>query len=178
MSPFKPAGDEARWRVIYRLLCDVPTGEVLTYEAMAEELELDPVRHRAVLAAAMRRAAREHEEVDRRAIESVHNEGYRVVDVNGQFRLAKAHNKRAGHQLEMAYSKATNVDLTNVDPEVRKAFEAVARGFLEQMEINRRLTARQQRADKALTAVSVRTERTEEELAELRARLERLETAA
>lgn len=178
MSPFKPLGDEARWRTLYDLLRATPTGTVLTYRQMANALGLDPVRHRSAMASAMRKAAEEHEEQDKRAIEVVRDEGYRVVDVDGHLRLAHVHGRRAGAQLEMAYSKVTNVDLSDVDPEVRKGFEVVARGFLEQMEINRRLSARQRRTERALDAVMQRGERTEEEIAELHARLEALESRA
>lgn len=178
MSPFEPLGDEPRWKVLYRLLKGTPVGGIVTYQAMADALGLDPVRHRSAMITAMRRAAEEHEEKDKRAIEGVRNEGYRVVDVNGQLRLAHTHGRRAGAQLEMAYSKATNVDLSDADPEVRKAFEVVARGFAEQMEINRRLAGRQRRTEKALDAVMERGERTEEEIAELKRRLGELEERA
>jgi len=176
MSPFKPIGDEPRWRILYRLLVKAPVGSVVTYQQMADALDLDPVRHRPTIASAMRRAAEEHEEVDRRAIEVVRDEGYRIVDVDGHLRLAHVHGRRAGAQLEMAYSKVTNVDLSDVDPEIRKGFEVVAQGFLQQMEINRRLSARQRRTERALDAVAQRSERTDEELAELQARLSALES--
>lgn len=178
MSPFQPAGAEARWRTLYRLLVNVPVGGMLTYGEMAAALSLDPVRHRSALNVAMRRAAVELEQEDKRAVEVVRDEGHRVVDVAGQLRLAKAHGRKAGTQLEMAYSKATNVDLTNVDPEVRKGFEVLAQGFAQQMEINRRLVARQRRTERALDAVSVHAERTAGEVAELARRLEALEKRA
>lgn len=175
MSPFKPKGAEARWRVLYRLLVAVPVGGVLTYEKMAAALNLDPLRHRSALNVAMRRAAQELEREDKRAVEVVRDEGHRVVDVDGQFRLARAHGRKAGTQLELAYSKATNIDLSNVDPEVRKGFELLARGFAEQMEINRRLISRQRRSERVLDSVSVRTDRTAEEVVELEKRLVELE---
>lgn len=175
MSPFKAIGDEPRWRTLYALLRDTPTGSLVTHEQMADALGLDPVHDRAAMSTAMRRAAQEHEEVDKRAVEAVRNEGYRVVDVTGQLRLAKVHGRKAGTQLELAYSKATNVDLSDVDPEVRKGFELLARGFAEQMEINRRLVSRQRRTEKALDLVHQRTERTAEEIAQLQTRLAALE---
>lgn len=156
MSPFKSIGAEPRWRILYRLLTDTPMGGVLTYGAMGEALDLDPIRGRGAMNAAIRRAAIEHEEQDKRAIEVVRDEGYRVVDVDGHLRLARAHGRKAGNQLGLAHSKVVNVDLTGVDPEVRKGFEVVARGFAEQMEINRRLSARQRRMERALDAVSQR----------------------
>lgn len=176
MSPFKPVGDVARWRILYGLLVDTPVGALLTYEAMADALGLDPVRQRAAISSAMRRAAEEHEEKDKRAVEAVRDEGYRVVDVEDHLRLAHIHGRRAGTQLEIAYSKVTNVDLSGVDPEIRKGFELVARGFVEQMEINRRLSGRQRRMEKVLDGLTEHSGRTEEELTQLRERLKALET--
>lgn len=175
MSPFKPVGDEPRWRTLYSLLRNTPPGGLLTYQQMADALGLDPARHRPTMASAMRRAAEEYQEVDRRAIEVVRDEGYRVVEAGEHLRLARVHNKRAGTQLEIAYSTATKVDLSNMDPEVRNGLEVLARGFMEQMEINRRLSARQRRTERALDAVAQRSGRTEEELAEMRDRLAALE---
>jgi hypothetical protein len=175
VSPFQPSGAEARWRVLYRMLVDIPVGGMLTYKQMAEALNLDHVRHRSALNVAMRRAAQELEQQNKRAVEVVRDEGHRVVDVTGQFRLAKAHGRKAGTQLALAYSKATNVDLANVDPEVRKGFEVLAQGFAQQMEINRRLISRQRRTERILDTVSVRADRTAEEVAEINRRLEELE---
>ncbi len=175
MSPFKPVGDEPRWRTLYGLLRNTAPNDLLTYQQMANALGLDPVRHRPTMASAMRRAAEEYLDVDRRAIEVVRDEGYRVIEAEEHLRLARAHNKRAGTQLEIAYSAATKVDLSNMDPEVRKGLEVLAHGFLEQMEINRRLSARQRRTERALDAVAQRSNRTEEEVAELHARLAALE---
>ncbi len=176
MSPFKPLGDEPRWRTLYDLLRGLDVGDILTYERMANALGLDAVQDRSTMASAMRRAAEEYAEQDKRAIEVVRNEGYRVVDVSTHLKLAHVHGRRAGTQLELAYSHVTNVDLSGVDPEVRKGFEVVARGFLEQMEINRRLSARQRRTERALDAVAQRSDRTDEEIAELQARLQALES--
>lgn len=176
MSPFKPAGDEARWKVLYRLLTGTATGDVLTYTRIADELGLDPVRHRSAMSSAMQRASAEHLELDKRAVEVVRNEGYRVVTAQEHMRLAKLHNKRAGAQLDLAYSHVVNVDLASMDQEVRKGFEVMARGFLEQMEINRRLESKQRRTDAALAMVTQRSDQTEEEIAVLRDRLASLES--
>jgi hypothetical protein len=177
VTAFEPLGDQARWRILYRLLVGVPTGDILTYKAMAHALDLDPVRDRAAMIMPFRRAAREHEEKDKRAIEVVRGEGYRVVDVDGHLRLAHRHGRRAGAQLQAAYSKVTNVDLSDVEPEVRHAFEVVARGFSDQMEINRRLSARQDRTERAVDMVTQRSDRTDEEIAALQARLTLLENS-
>lgn len=175
MSPFQPAGDRARWRDVYDLLQDTKTGDVLTYEEIGAALKLDPDDDRHMIQMAMRRAAKEHEEAGRRAVEAVPNEGYRVVEAPEHLRLARGQQKRAGRALARGQSKVTNVDLSGLEPETRRAFEVVARAFAMQMDFNKRLDVRQAKLEQAVGAMSERTERTEQEIAELKARLARLE---
>lgn len=175
MSPFQPAGDRARWRDVYDLLQDTKTGDVLTYEEIGAALKLDPDDDRHMIQMAMRRAAKEHEEADRRAVEAVPKEGYRVVEAPEHLRLARGQQKRAGRALARGQSKVTNVDLSGLEPETRRAFEVVARAFAMQMDFNKRLDVRQAKLEQAVGAMSERTERTEQEIAELKARLARLE---
>lgn len=179
MSPFKPIGDQARWQTVYALLVRTKTGDVLTYEAIAEALELDSKRDRHAIQMAMRRAAKEHEEADKRAIESVANKGYRVVEAPEHLRLARGHHRRASKALVRGQSKVVHVDLGALDPETRRAFEVVASAFAAQIEFNKRFDVRQQRLEKAFEDITERTDkteaRTEQEIAELKARLARLE---
>jgi len=182
VSPFQPIGDRARWRVIYDLLRDTPVGGVLRYEDMGTALGLDPETDRHVIQMAMRRAAREHEVCDKRTVESVANEGYRIVQTPEKLRLAERDRRKSGRSLARGSSKVVNVDLSGVEPETRHAFEVVARAFAMQMEFNRRFDVRQKRLEKAVDDMSQRTERTEErterteeEIADLKARLARLE---
>lgn len=177
MSPFEPAGEVARWRTLYDLLADSAIGDVLTYEAMAEALQLDPSEDRHTIQVAMRRAAKELEQEDKRAVEAVQNVGYRIVEPEEHLRLARGQQRRSSRALARGHSKVVNVDLSNVDPEVRQAFQVVASAFAMQMEFNRRTDIRQKRLEDALDAVHEKSTRTDEEVAELRARLERLEQA-
>lgn len=177
MSPFEPSGDVARWRVLYALLADLTIGDVLTYETMAESLELDPVQDRHTIQVAMRRAGKELEHADKRAVEAVQNTGYRIVEPEEHLRLARGQQRRSTRALARGHSKVVNVDLSNVDPEVRNAFQVVASAFAMQMEFNRRTDIRQKRLEDALETVREKSTRTDEEVAQLRARLERLEKA-
>ena len=176
MSPFEPAGETARWRVIYELLAECDVDEVVTYEQMGEALQLDPVGDRHSIQLAMRRASIELEKVNKRATEAVVNVGYRVVEPEEHLRLAKGQQRRSSKALARGHSKVVNVDLTGVDPEVRKAFQVVASAFAMQMEFNRRTDIRQKKLEDALETVREKSTRTDEEVAELRARLERLES--
>lgn len=175
MAPFQPAGDRARWRVVYELLRETQTGDVLTYGEIGAALGLDPDGERHALQMAVRRAAKEHEVADRRAIEAVPNVGYRVVEAPEHLRLARGQQKRAGKALERGHSKVVHVDLSGMEPETRHAFEVVARAFSMQMDFNRRFDVRQKRLEESLDAMTERTERTEQEIADLKARLARLE---
>jgi hypothetical protein len=175
MSPFEPAGETARWRILYDLLSERTIGDVLTYDDMAAALDLDSVKDRHTIQVSMRRAAKELEEEDKHAVEAVINVGYRIVEPEEHLRLARGQQKRSSRALVRGHSKVVNVDLSNVDPEVRQAFQVVASAFAMQMEFNRRTDIRQKRLEESLDSVREKSTRTEEEVAELRERLERLE---
>lgn len=177
MSPFKPTGDRARWRVVYDLLCRAAIGDVVTYQQLADALALDPGTDRAKVQMAVRRAAKEYLDQDKRALDVIPDEGYQVVDAAGHLTIARRHQSKASKALVRGHATAANVDLSGVEPATRHALEVVAQAFALQMDFNRRLDVRQQRLEEALTQVNERTNRSEGELAELRARLERLESA-
>lgn len=177
MSPFEPTGDQARWRTLYALLQGTEVDSVLTYDDMAHALELDPLKDRHTIQMSMRRAARELELCEGHAVDAVTNEGYRVVRPQEHLTLARRHQKRSSRALKAGHSKVVNVDMTGVEPEVQKAFHVVATAFSMQMEFNRRLDVRQKRLEDSMHQVVKRTDRTDDEVSELRARLERLERA-
>lgn len=182
MSPFKPARERARWRLIYEMLAARKVGDVLTYDEMGEALELDPVKDRTVMQLAMRRAAQELETVNKHAVDAITNKGYLIVQPEEHLGLAKRHQRRASKQLVRGHSKVTNVDFNGMEPETRKAFEVVAHAFAQQREFISRIDVRQKDLEEAVAAVTRQTEeqaqRTDEEIEELRARLRRLEEKA
>ena len=105
MSPFQPVGNQARWRTLYDMIQQRPTDSVITYDEMGEALQLDPIRDRHTMQMAMRRAAKESEEYDARALDSVPNEGYRIVQPHEHMRLAKDQQKRSRSALVRGQSK-------------------------------------------------------------------------
>jgi alkylated DNA nucleotide flippase Atl1 len=176
MALFQPVGDQARWQTIYDLLRGAKPGDVLTYEELGTALGLDPLTDRRRIGAALHRAAREFERVDKRAVEAVPGQGYRVVLPAEHLRLAQLEQRRASRALERGYNKVTNVDLNEVeDPVTRQALELVAQGFALQLDFNRRIEARAQRQEAALQSVEQRVDRSETEVEEVRNRLARLE---
>lgn len=176
MKPFEPIGKEARWRTIYGLLKKRGVGDTVTYETMADALDLDPVRDRNTIQAAVRRAAREYEETDKHALTPVPNVGYRVVAAQEHLTLARKQQRKSARALANGHSKVVNVDFTGMDPQVRKAFEVTGQAFALQMDFNRRFDVRQRRLESVVQETSTRTDRNEAEIAELKERLARLET--
>lgn len=176
MSPFEPVnGGVPRWRVLYAMLAPRSVGDILTYEAMCEALEI-PSTSRHIVQSAIRRAAREFEVHDRHALEPVPNVGYRVVKAEEHMVLARQQQKRAGRALSRGHSKVVNVDLSEMDPETRKAFTVVAQAFSAQMDFNRRTDIRQKNLEQIVSKLTPRTERAEQEIQELKKRLARLES--
>jgi hypothetical protein len=178
-KPFEPVGDRARWRVIYDILRGAPAGTVITYEKLAGALALDPVKDRHAIQMSIRRASDELERKDKRAIDVERGQGYKVVPATANLGLARRHQRKAGRALARGYSKAVNVDLSGVDPEVRKALEITAQAFSLQMDMNRRFAAKQSEMEQAVaditTTQAADRQRTAEEVAALHARIERLE---
>lgn len=179
MTAFEPVGEQARWRTLYYLIRDVAVGDLLSYEEMATALDLDPLKDRNIIQLAMRRAGRELETTNKRAVDAVPNQGYRVVEPEEHALLARRHQRKSNRSLVRGHSKVVNVDFNQMDPEARKAIELMASAFASQMDFNRRMDVRQANLEKAVEAVTRQTEaqanRTDEELAALHDRLRRVE---
>lgn len=180
MNPFQPIGEQARWRIIYDILRDIPVDSVVTYEQLGDALNLDPDKERHAIQMAMRRATSELENENNRTTDSVPNEGYRVVTAGEHLALARRHQKKAGRSLARGHSKAVHVDLSSVeDPEVRRALELTAQAFSLQLDFNRRFAVRQSQLEKAVQEIAetqgANKQRSDEEVARLRERIERLE---
>jgi hypothetical protein len=175
---FEPAGERARWLVVYDLLAATETNGVVTYEAMAEALGLNPTADRTTLQNVMRRAAKEHETVDKRAVTAVPNVGYRVVEPQEHLGLARRQQTRSTRALKRGHSKAVNVDMSRIEPETRKALDMVASVIAMQMDFNRRAERKLTQHDQAIRSLTEATERTEKERQEILDRLNRLEEAS
>lgn len=179
MSPFTPLAEQARWRTIYELLQGTPINEILTYAIIAEKLDLHPVNDRHTIQVATRRAAKELLRIDQQAITPVINLGYRVVEPYEHVGLAKGHQRRSNKSLVRAHETAIHVDVTPLDQNQRQALGAVVVALGAQMDFCRRLDINQKRLADAVTSIGksqqVLATRTEEEVSEIRERLEALE---
>jgi len=178
VSPFAPVGERARWRIVYDLIRKRDIGDLVSYEELADVVDLDPVRDRHTIQVSVRRAARESEEEDCRALEAVPGAGYRLVEPEEHLRLARGYQRRSSRALARGRRVATHVDLSGMDPDTRRAFEVVAEAFRMQSEFNRRLDVRQRQVEDVVAAVTVQQDRSVGELAEIRDRLARLERRA
>lgn len=172
---FKPLGKDARWRLVFEVLAQAKIGDVVTYEQLGEVLMLNPKRDRHTIQMSVRKAAQVYEEEWHRALTSVTNVGYRVVEPQEHLTLARRHQTRASKSLMRGQSKVVNVDLSGLDSEVRHTFEVVARAFSLQMDFNRRFEVKQERLEQTLSAIEAASTRSEQEIADLKDRLARLE---
>lgn len=178
MSNFEPVGERARWLVVYDLLVASEINGIVTYEEMATALGLDPDKDRLTLQGAMRRAAKEHEVLDKRAVTAVPNRGYRVVEPQEHLGLARRQQVRSTRALKRGHSKAVNVDMSKIEPEARKALEMVAGVIALQMDFNRRAEHKLAAHDRAIKSLNEATERTEKERQDILDRLQKLEEAS
>jgi hypothetical protein len=172
LAPFLPIGDKARWRIVYDMLRSCTVNGVITYPTLGAALDLDPEIDRHAIQMAMRRAAKEHEENDMRAIESVPNVGYRVVEAAEHMRLAKGQQRRARGALMRGQSKVVNVDFNQIDGETRKAFELVAQAFQMQVDMTRRLSVQGERLKKTIDTFTAQQSATNDDHSARLAKLE------
>ena len=175
MSPFTPAGDRARWKVIYDQLAKLPTGGIITYAELGALLGLDPDADRHKIQMAMRRAAQEHLSTDLRSITSVQNTGYQVVETERKLAIARQHQGKAARSVRRGRDHVIHADLAGLDPDTRAVFEAMAWKFTQQDEAIRRLDVRQRRHERQLAAAQSAHQQTQEQLTDLAVRLARLE---
>lgn len=172
---FQPVGSQARWRIVYEVLAAARVGDEVTYEELAAALGFDASHDRHRIQMAVRRAGEELEAEDHRALSPVTNVGYRIVEPEEHLVLARRHQSRSSKSLVRGQSKVINVDLSGLDLEVKHTFEVVARAFALQMDFNRRFQVKQEQLEQTMALIEQVSSRSEQEIAELKDRLERLE---
>jgi hypothetical protein len=176
MSPFTPAGDRARWRVVYDLLTEADVGDTVTYEAMGDALSLDPDKSRHVIQMAVRRAAREYLTVNLNSLKAVPNVGYAIIEPSKKLALAEGFERKGRRAIRRGKEQVDYVDVSALDADTRQMFEIMAWKFQQQDDAIRRLSVKQNRMQRQVEAAMSVQEQTNDQLAELRARLEKLES--
>lgn len=176
MSPFTPAGERARWKILYDLLRAKDVGDTITYRELADAVDLDPDRNRTTIQFALRRAAQEYLVIDKRAVDNLPNEGYRVTEAEEHLRLARTHQRRATRSVRRGQQLLEHVDWDAItDPAARHALQLAGALIARQADVMRRLDIRQRHLEETMAAVTEKSERTDGELDDLRARMARLE---
>lgn len=175
MAPFTPAGDRARWQILYDLLRKTETGGIVAYADMGTALGLDPDADRHKIQMAMRRAAKEHLETDLRSVAPVPNHGYKVVETARKLELARQFQGKAVRSVRRGRDHVHYADLSGLDDATRAVFEAMAWKFAEQDEALHRLDVRTKRHERQLQAAITAHQETAQQLTNLQDRLTRLE---
>lgn len=172
MSKFAPVGEKSRKDYALEVLREHNVGDVVTYEVLEGRVGSED---RPVIQAAVRDAAKDFLRFDQHAVEAVPNIGYRIVEPDGHVRLAEKQRKRSVRSLRRGSSLVSSVDFNGMTPDARKLAEGMALGFAHLLEANARMDARVRSVERATDAVAEKQDRTDVEVAELRARLARLE---
>lgn len=139
---FKPIGEVARWRKVYRIFQKAPAGRTVTFRVLAAELELDSESDRDAIRAAARMAAQELLRKEDRAVESVPGEGYRVVTAGRQIALAANQVERATNSLDRGHELTSHVRLDELSAQERHVVNAMAIGFKQVSEWARQIGRR------------------------------------
>ena len=175
MALFEPKGSKSRRRIIFDVLHLHEEGDLVTYQELADALELDSDEDRVKIQAAVRAAARDLLQEDMLALEPVTNEGYRIVTAEEHLRLARRFQRSSSRALVRGHAVVSWVDYNQLSPDVRALAEVTAQAFAMQIDFNRRIDVRQSRLEQAMMAVAIKTNDTAENVTELRERLARLE---
>ena len=140
--PFKPKGDIAQWRTVYNLLTKTPVDATITYNTLAEALNLHPRTDRHRIQAAARKAAERLLKTDSRAIENVSETGYRIVTAAQQIPLAGKQIEKAGNALDKGHDLTQNVRLDELTSEERQIVNSMTVGFAQVAQWARQINQR------------------------------------
>lgn len=162
--PFVPAGEKARWKIVYEIFQKANYGDLLNYWELGAALGLNACddKDKHMIQMAVRRATIQLERVEGRTAVSVRNQGYQIAKPGEHLGIGRARNKRAGRQLDRGEKVTNGVDLNLVDDETRKALMVLARGFQVQREVNRRIMDAQQTQGRAIELLFQRVEKLEQ----------------
>ena len=127
MTPFKPKGEIAEWRMIYEgLLENAEFGQVITYAELDEVLGREFIANRSPIY----RAREDLGSIRKRWLEPVPGVGYRVTNPGDHVRVSVSHRRTSQRQVSISVkvlgatdlAKLTPADLAKWDSEQRIAF--------------------------------------------------------
>lgn len=169
---FASLGEMSRRDLMVKQIAQADYDEIVDYEMLAAILD---VVDRSVVQQAVNAAKPVLERDHRKAVVAVANTGYRVVKPGEHMGLAVSHQKKSRRSLARSLSKVANVDVSKLTDGERAAVTLATTSLAMQIDYMRRNDLRAARQEQALQAVTTTSDRTAEEVAELRSRLDRLE---
>lgn len=170
-QPFTPLGEKSRREMVLEMLAAADYDTTVKYSALEDALDAD----RATVQAAVHQAKPALERNHRKAVVAVKNVGYRIVNPSEHHGLAVVHQKKSVRQIRKSLSKVNYVDASQLTEGEKAAVTLAATSLALQLDYMRRNDIRAKRHDDMIKATQKRTERTEAEIAELKARLARIE---
>ncbi|WP_336879880.1 hypothetical protein [Rhodococcus globerulus] len=171
-QPFEPIGDTSRRRAALELLSAADYGQVVAYDDLSEAMG---GVERATIQQAVNKAKAALEAEHSKAVVAVPNTGYRVVEPGEHLALATTHQRKSRRSLSRGHSIVAHVDANALTEGERAAVILAASALAAQIDYMRRNDMRARRIEQSVEAVQQETTRSADEIAELRARLDRLE---
>lgn len=147
---FEPKGHEAQWETIYHHIAAMNVGDTLTYDTLAGLL---PYAAESSVRPALYRAVQQLEEDNSRTLANVRGVGYRMVRAAEHEGLARDQHRKAKRRLKAATRKVRSADRSQLTPEERRRFDAMADHLSRQQSMIRRLDDRVARTERDLRAV-------------------------
>lgn len=138
------------WRKIYNYVRSLDVDEVVTYEELLEVSETELVSR---VQSEVQRVIKELLDVDKRTLENVRGQGYRVVRAEEQLRLARKHQKKANRSTKRSFSNVTNVDHNALTPEQSKVFEKSANSLSAVLSLSNAESRKQAKLERSLGAI-------------------------
>jgi len=169
---FKPLSEHSRREMMLSLFATAEYGSTIPYDTLSEVLK---VHDRLILQQAVNSAKPALERLHNKAVVVVRNVGYRVALPSEHLGLARNHQNKSRRALRRGHSKVVNVDMNQLTQGERAAVQIAATTLALQIDYMRRNDLRVSRLEETATLVQGQSERAMDEVAELRARLEKLE---
>lgn len=173
---FEPVGELARWRVLADRFAEVPRGTTVTYEELAQVLDLDPERGRKAVQAAVQQATKVLSVEHDRSLVAVRGVGYRVALPAEHLDLAGFQQRKSGAALVRARRHVDHTDLSGLTEQARRGFHAAAMVLAYQQGQIDQLDLRSRDLEAAVGSITHRVEgEVSDRLAELERRLAALD---
>jgi hypothetical protein len=170
-AAFKPLGDKSRRANVIDIIGSADYDTTVRYDELESVLDAD----RSTVQAAVNAAKPGLERQFRRAVVAVPNIGYRVVRPSEHHDLAVIHQRKSLRSLRRSLSKVNHVDATQLTDGERAAVTLAATGIAMQLDYMRRNDIRANRHEGMIAATQQVVDRTADDVAELKARLAKLE---